>query len=182
VLHIVDDVGGLASLKFFFEWRNPSSEFSAVINAKGEIVAHGRFIIAAYPGIPTGGEASLQIYSTLNVWTVAEHVAQDRDQLLTNRSVKGESSLFGGDNVYKEGPINAINNLECNNIIVAPDERVIFEVAMTLDYLMWPDARVRVDFSSGDFQVTSAALIVELLTSPMVTADLGSVSPIKVQS
>ena len=57
VRFIKDDWGGYARLKFFFGWRNPSSEFSAVINAKGEIVAHGRFTVAAYPGIPFGGTA-----------------------------------------------------------------------------------------------------------------------------
>src|ERR1700722_15241513 len=57
-----DDWGGYTRLKFFFGWRNPSSEFAAVINAKGEIVAHGRFVVAAYPGF-FGGTACVGGFS-----------------------------------------------------------------------------------------------------------------------
>lgn len=182
VLFHDEDVAGLAHLKFFFQWRNPSSEFSAVINAEGEIVAHGSYELAAYTNIFTGGQADLQVFTTLNVFAKTQHVAQDMDLLKYDAGVQAHGGLFGADNQIKEGTLNAVNNLKCNNIIVAPDELVTFEVAMTMDYNMQPDAAVTVDFSSGDFQVTSAALIVELLTSPMVTADLGSVSPINVQS
>jgi hypothetical protein len=182
VLLGVQDVDGHASLKFFFGWRNPSSEFSAVINAKGEIVAHGFWEIAAFTGVIFGGEAALRIGSELKVHAAGHIVGLDMDVLLSERSVKAYGGLYGSDNQRKEGTINAINNLACNNIIVGPDEQVIFEVAMNISYEMVKDAGVNVDFSSGDFQVTSAALIVELLTAPMVTADLGSVSPINVQS
>ena len=182
VLHRVEDVSDLASIKFIFGWRNPSSEFAAVINAKGEIVAHGFWEIAAFTGIIFGGEASLTIDSTLTVITQTKGGGFDFDVLLSERSVKAYGQLYGSDNHFKEGAINAINNLQCNNIIVAPEELVIFEVQMRIWYEMVKDANVNVDFSSGDFQVTSAALIVELLTAPTVTGDLGSVSPINVQS
>jgi hypothetical protein len=173
----VENVSGTASLKFFFGWRNPSPEFAAVINAKGEIVAQGSYKLDAFAGILDGGVATLYIDSTLSVFNSANFVDQDRDFLMGTRSIGAHGGLFGADDKHEEGTINAINNLECNNIIVEADEQVIFEVAMRIQYTMSEDAKINVDFS-GDFQVTSAALIVELLTAPTVTANLDAVSPL----
>ena len=117
-------------------------EFSAVINAKGEIVAHGFWEIAAFTGIIFGGEAALKIGSELNVHMAGHNVARDMDLLLTERSVKAYGGLYGSDNKFKRGAINAINNLGCNNIIVAPDQQAIFEVAMNITYEMVKDANV----------------------------------------
>jgi hypothetical protein len=174
----LDSGGELKTLRFFFSWKN-ESDYLVIINAVTELAAQGRCTINAVPGTFFGGRVFLRIESLLRVFlmggpTLTSNSLQ-HGVILTGTIASTWGSIFGGDPEMKIRDVNTVNNLSCPSILVQPGQLVIFDVVMEVLYSI-DNGSVLIDFDR-DHLVTCPALIVELLTAPTVTGNLGVVEP-----
>jgi hypothetical protein len=165
------------SLKFFFAWKN-ESDYVVIFNAVSELAANGHVVINAVPGTVFGGWVNLHMRCTLKVFVGNTSYVSNASQLgiiLQYLTASTWGSIFGGESELKARDINSVHPLSCPSIVANPDQLVIFEITMLA--MHWINkGSVLLDFDR-DHRVTCPALIVELLTSPTVTGNLGTVQP-----
>ena len=164
-----DIYGKFVSVRFLFAWEN-SSEFVSVINVNSDVVVRGQCTLYAFPGYVLGGLATVYLGAWLKVHLggIAIEGQPGQERRIDAFHADTWGALFGGSPDAEGRDINSTYNLSCRNILVQPNQLVIFEVALFADY--WIDNGLITLHFNKDPYIKCPVLVVELLSSPKVAS------------
>jgi len=156
-------------VQFWYLWNNPNDRFS-VINVDGYIIFNGHGYVGADGGIfPGARSAGLSVHGRLNIleWEnqpPTQPVSQP-DQSVEALKLSVSATGFGEVGAIESRDVFRGYDLRHTLLVVPPRATLIFTVAAEISASCGSDSGlVEFDFSSGDFQVGSPAVLVTLLS------------------
>jgi hypothetical protein len=157
--------GGLPSLSFWYVWVNPNETF-ALITVSSALAFNGFVRIGSNGGTFPGDRASgLEIDATLSLPGATSPVSQPlQSQTVVNLSTDtGGFFSVGALAVPDPNPISDAYFLQLSEAIVPPGEMLFIEVALGMNYFC-SDGNVLIDCSSGDYNILSSFVSVQILS------------------
>lgn len=155
---------GTQKVGFYFYWANPYDDY-AVINASTFMSATGH--LKSHAPWTVGVNTSwVEVWARFGLWFGFPQAG----------STPYESAFLGHTGAYAQtfiGPetnassISAGVSLSKTMFAVPPGNVVVFEVALTVEYVN-DDGDIEADFGSGNFKVACPVVVFSLLNSPPV--------------
>jgi hypothetical protein len=161
---------GGEELSFYFLWTNPSEGYT-VINVDAYLILNGFCSVETGGGFFAGDRTSSLTLSSrlylLEWWNQPPtSPLMQADQFQNALNLYAESGgTFDFDGDFDAQYIYRGFDLRYTLFLVPPRETVVFEVALNITYSNGDDGgQVHVDFTSGDFEVMSPAVLVATLS------------------
>ena len=158
--HRATSGNGLGELTFYYLWQNPVDADTAVVNADAYLVLNGFCEADDTTGwwLLDHSPTTLSLSVQLEVFNWSRDQQNPAAQTLPLSALDLQAYGPGGWPV-SVGALLSQNvfrgyDLQLQNLLIARDEVMVFEVIMQLQYTI-DDGSVEVDFSSGDYQIGS---------------------------
>jgi hypothetical protein len=154
---------GTQKVGFYFYWPNPYSDY-AVINAATFMSANGHLRSHAPWGLGTN-TSEVMATALFNLWFgwPTGVTSSTYDSAWLGRSGALSTSFIGPD--VEGTSISQGVSLSTTMFAVPPNDVVVFEVALELDYDN-DSGNIDADFASGEFQIACPVVVFSLLNSP----------------
>lgn len=165
----LDRRGSNGSVQFNYLWQNLSDKF-AVINVDGYMIFHGHAFVGVgggvCPGNRTASYAVKGSLSLLQFWTQPpSQPFQQPDQLVDVSSLNVTADGFSEVGALDERDIFRGYDLRHTLLTVPPEGVVVIRLSATVNCSCGTDSgNLDVDFTSGEFNVGSPAVLVTILT------------------
>ena len=157
-------------VSFYFFWTNPYSDF-AVIDAITFLSATGFVTANANYSFWSPSQSDVIVQGRFAIWF---QLPQEAASTPFTRAFLGRTGALSPGGVSwpfgdsESTSISAGANMTQTRFAIPPQQFVIFEVALALDYQNLGDADIDADFESGDFKVVCPVVAFWLVNQPPV--------------